>query len=157
MTVPRVVLVATDFSLTSREAVHAARDLAAALGATLHVVHVIPDPARLPWSVDTGIAFLDLEKSWRAHAERTLLDLCRRSRLPASTLTAVRCGDAAEEILEEAERVTAGFVVLGTHGHGRLARLVLGSVADKVLRHTRRPVLIVPPSEAAASDVEVPA
>jgi nucleotide-binding universal stress UspA family protein len=157
MAAPRVILAATDFSLTSHDAIGAARDLAAALDATLHVVHVIPDPARLPWSVDTGIAYLDLEKAWRAQAEKSLAELRTRSSLPASAVTTVRCGDEANEILAEAHRVSAAFIVLGTHGLGRLARLVMGSVADKVLRHTDRPVLVVPPSEIPAASTEVPA
>ena len=145
MAEPRVILAATDFSATSRGALHAARDLAAALQAVLHVVHVIPDPSRLPWSIDAGVTYPVLEQGWRAQAENGLDEARREARLPASTTTTVLIGDAAPAILDEADRLSAHMIVLGTHGHGRLARLVMGSVADRVLRHTQRPVLVVPP------------
>jgi nucleotide-binding universal stress UspA family protein len=52
--------------------------------------------------------------------------------------------DAAEKITEQAERLGAELIVLGSQGHGKLRQLLLGSVADAVLRNARVPVLIVP-------------
>jgi nucleotide-binding universal stress UspA family protein len=145
MAASRCILVATDFSGTSREALHVARDLAAAIGARVHLLHVIPDPARLPWSVDTGMAFLDLERSWRRHAELALTQARDQAHLSAEKTTmTVAMGDAAHAIAAAADAAAADFIVVGTHGHGLVARLVMGSVADKVVRHATRPVLIVP-------------
>ena len=139
------IVAATDFSETSGQALDVARDLAASLGAQVHLVHVIPDPARLPWSIDTGIAFMELEQQWRHHAASALTRARDAAGLPPDTTITIRCGDAAQEILGAADDARAALIVMGTHGHGPVARLVMGSVADKVLRHTTRPVLIVPP------------
>lgn len=145
MPTAKSILAATDFSGTSREALHVARELAEALDARLHLLHVIPDPARLPWSVDTGLAFRDLEKDWRHHAELALAHARDEAGLPrVLTPTIVAMGDAATEIVATAAAIGAAIIVMGTHGHGFAARLVMGSVADKVLRHADRPVLIVP-------------
>lgn len=57
----------------------------------------------------------------------------------------VRPGDAAKEIRNEAERLPADLLILGTHGRSGFERLFLGSVSEKVLRSTRVPVLTIPP------------
>lgn len=57
----------------------------------------------------------------------------------------VRPGDAAKEIREEAGRLSADLLILGTHGRSGFERLFLGSVTEKVLRSTRVPVLTIPP------------
>ncbi|NIR28397.1 MAG: universal stress protein [Gammaproteobacteria bacterium] len=53
-------------------------------------------------------------------------------------------GQPAAVILREAENVDADVIVMGTHGYSRVARAFLGSVANKVLQHTRTPVFVVP-------------
>jgi nucleotide-binding universal stress UspA family protein len=53
-------------------------------------------------------------------------------------------GPAADVIVLEADRLRADIIVLGSHGHGAMRHLLLGSVSDAVLRKTTRPVLIVP-------------
>lgn len=145
---PRTLLVATDFSAASRDALTLARDLAGVLAARVHLVHVIPDPARMPWSIDAGIAVFDVERQWRAQAEESLAAERVRAGLPDDTVLRVAVGDPAHEILAAAAAVRAGLVVMGTHGAGRVARLLMGSVADKVLRQTSRPVVVVPPAAA---------
>lgn len=145
MPTSKQLLVATDFSGTSQEALRVARDLALALGARVLLLHVIADPARLPWSIDAGPAIVDLEHSWREHAARGLQQARDAAGfLPERTEMTVAMGDPAHEIVAAAAARRADFIVLGTHGHGLVARLVMGSVADKVLRHADRPVLIVP-------------
>ena len=141
----KCLLVATDFSGTSREVLRLAREVALALGARVHLLHVIADPARLPWTIDAGPAIVELERSWREQAARALEHARDEAGLPAHlTDMTVAMGDAAHEIVAAAADLHAHLIVLGTHGHGLVARLVMGSVADKVLRHADRPVLIVP-------------
>jgi nucleotide-binding universal stress UspA family protein len=72
MSKSRCVLAATDFSGTSRASLAIARDLAAAIGARLHIIHVILDPAQLPWTIDTGLTPVNLERAWRKQAEAAL-------------------------------------------------------------------------------------
>jgi nucleotide-binding universal stress UspA family protein len=57
--------------------------------------------------------------------------------------TTRRIGEAADGILDEARRVKADLIVMGTRGHGSIASLLLGSVAQKVLTHSKVPVMVV--------------
>jgi len=59
----------------------------------------------------------------------------------------VRLGPAAETIQEEARQQQAALLVIGSSGHGRLARLLMGSTSDYLLQTTRIPILLVPPNE----------
>jgi nucleotide-binding universal stress UspA family protein len=53
-------------------------------------------------------------------------------------------GDVAEEILHRAEALNADLIVMGTHGHGAMYKLLVGSVTEGVLKRSKRPVLLVP-------------
>ena len=53
-------------------------------------------------------------------------------------------GTVAEEILNEADELNADLIVMGTHGHGAMYNLLVGSAAKAVLKHSSRPVLLVP-------------
>lgn len=144
---PTCIFAATDFSQTSMEALVRAREIADALDAHVHLLHVIPDPAAMPWSVDAGTSFLEIEDRWCVEAKGAL----ERTRdmagfNPDRTVTEVAVGDAAREIVRHASGAHADLIVVGTHGHGRLARMMLGSVADRVIRKSDRPVLVVPPN-----------
>jgi len=142
---PKCIVAATDFSGTSREALHVVRDLADAIGAHVHLLHVMPDPARLPYGMEAGIVFADLERDLRAQAQRSLEQARDAAGLAAGrTALVIAMGDPAHEIVASARSLRADVIVMGTHGHGVVARLVMGSVADKVLRHADCPVLIVP-------------
>ncbi|MDH3345803.1 MAG: universal stress protein, partial [Kiritimatiellaceae bacterium] len=57
-------------------------------------------------------------------------------------------GDAADLILEKAEEVKADMIVMGSHGHGMLRKVLTGSVTEAVLRKASCGVLIIPPPEA---------
>jgi nucleotide-binding universal stress UspA family protein len=63
-------------------------------------------------------------------------------------------GDAVDEILKTAEKLDSDIIILGAHGKGILTYTFLGSVPQKVLRRSRRPVLVVPiPKDATAIDL----
>ena len=53
-------------------------------------------------------------------------------------------GAVAEEILNQADALNANLIVMGTHGHGAMYNLLVGSATKGVLKHSRRPVLLVP-------------
>jgi nucleotide-binding universal stress UspA family protein len=55
----------------------------------------------------------------------------------------VRIGNPAKEIVAAAEEGDFDLIILGTHGHGKLAESMMGSVAGDVIRHSRRPVMVV--------------
>jgi nucleotide-binding universal stress UspA family protein len=78
---------------------------------------------------------------------------------PGAERVAVRVCDGfdiREEILGDAKDSAADLLVLGSHGHTGVKRLVLGSIAEGVLRHAAVPVLVVPPHAAEASTTNVP-
>ena len=66
------------------------------------------------------------------------------SRFSMPVLPATRTGDPAEMILQDAEEERADLIALGKRHRTRLQRLLIGSVADEVIRHARRPVLLFP-------------
>jgi nucleotide-binding universal stress UspA family protein len=124
------IVFATDFSDCSETAGRAAVAYARRLGARLHVLHV------------------ELARS-RAAPQR-LEALVRALGAPDGTVTRLRTGGAAEEIVKYAREVGAGLVVAGTHGRTGVSRALLGSVAERVARTAPCAVLVVPRGAPAA-------
>lgn len=149
----RTILHPTDFTDQSRPAFHLACSLARDLGAELVVCHVAPPPAA---GVINGVMVDAPNDELQAWA-----DLVRvkpddpRVRVTHRLLT----GDPAAEILRLAGEVKAGLVVLGTHGRGALGRLLMGSVAEAVVRNAPCPVVTVklPPDGVPGVDARTPA
>ncbi len=140
------VICATDFSETSHAAVELAGRLAQQRGARLHLMHVVENPFHQPWLTGTvGIDFAELLRIRIDDAERELKTLAGKLPPPAPRpLSCVMIGRPAEEIVRHALDYDADLIVIGTHGHGGIKRLLLGSVADRVVRQAMCPVLIVP-------------
>ena len=138
------ILVPTDFSPGSDEAVRYAFEIAVRLGARLHVLHVLENPFAAGafmemYSPPPGDYFVDVE---RQAEERLRRSLTTDQQEQVGAVLTTRMGVAATEILnrlEEAPRID--LVVMATHGRGGVARLVMGSVADKVVRAADCPVL----------------
>jgi nucleotide-binding universal stress UspA family protein len=131
------ILFPTDFSESAKQAFALACSLARDCGARLIVLHVVPPPVghdellarRNPHEYYGGV--------WRA-----LRDL----RAPDQNINVehiLKEGEPAQRILATAEDVRAGLIVIGTHGRTGLGRVLLGSVAEQVLRKAECPVLTV--------------
>lgn len=138
------ILCPTDFSAPSFKAVSAAGELAAAFRSELILLHVIPPIPALsgpesPGSFDVSRYQAELEKS----AERSLDDV-RKKKIPGrvKVRTLVSQGAVALEISRIAKAKRADLIVISTHGESGLQQL-FGSVADRVMRHTTIPVLII--------------
>ncbi len=147
MSVFRTIVAAIDFSETSDDALKVACELAACHGSELHLLHVIPDARQQAWSVEApGLDFSALQQESMADAERMLA--ARTAQATAGLSKVVRrvvAGlPAAREIDQYAASHGADLIVVGTHGYGPVRRLVLGSVADRVVRMAPCPVLTVP-------------
>ena len=142
MTDYRRIVCATDFSPASELAVSRGDDLAKRLGATLHLVHVVQDPRQEPWSAE-GLAMNvgDLVDEWVREAERQLEALA--AKCASSTVTACRVGRPVQQILEYVGEVKGDVLVVGSHGHGFVAHMLLGSVAERLVRRAPCPVLTV--------------
>lgn len=145
MTLPRTILVATDFSEHADHALEYAAELAARLDATIQLVHVITIPAMgVP---EMGVAYKTLTiESVTKHAQAELDSRAARYR-DRVTLAPVRVevGDAREVIDSVAEQISADLIVMGTHGRRGIRRVLLGSVAESVVRSAPCPVLTVRP------------
>jgi nucleotide-binding universal stress UspA family protein len=140
------ILVPTDFSTTSDEALAYAKRLAEQFDASLHLVHAFDDPfasaafaaemyAPLPPSLRT-----DLLRGIEQQLANRLPDQ-DRAKYHATAEAVV--GQPAKAIVEYAESLGADLIVMGTHGRGGVAHMVLGSVAERVVRTASCPVLTI--------------
>jgi nucleotide-binding universal stress UspA family protein len=138
----KTILVPTDFSECSEAAVKYGYALAEAFGATLHLLNVVQDPYTVPWAAEGFAAPIgDLLADWQAHAKRRLADS-----VPAGapkTVVTTQVGSPHPEIVRYATRHEIDLIVLGTHGRGPLGHMLLGSVAERVVRTAPCPVLTV--------------
>jgi nucleotide-binding universal stress UspA family protein len=118
------ILVATDFSDSADAAVDVAVRYARALRTRLHLLHIFTAEA-------LGVTVLLAEAAARAGPD-----------IPV--IVAATGGDPAEEIVRYARGHSIDLIVVGTHGRTGVSRVLLGSVAERVVRSARCPVLVVP-------------
>ena len=139
------VLVPTDFSETSDSALRYAKAFAGAFGGTLHVVHVIEEPYGQPWAVEAyGFSLSALQDEWIKDAQGRLASiLTEEERKTLKAVTTTVLGHPVMEILRYAKENAIDLIVMGTHGRGPLGHVVLGSVAERVVRKAPCPVLTV--------------
>src|SRR6478735_1859837 len=138
------ILVATDFSEPSAVALAYGRDLARSYGARLHVLHVIED-VMIRYSSEIGFALpelqADLEKAARRDLDALIAEDDRRTMEVVSTIeTSVNIPGA---IVAYARECDIDLIVTGTHGRGAVSHLLMGSVAERVVRSAPCPVLTV--------------
>ncbi len=140
------ILHATDFSPASRRAFATALGLAKRSRAELLLLHVVPVPAPLLEDAYVSVkAYQEVLEEGRRKAQKRLDALARRARRQGVRATAlVLEGSAFQQIPSAAERRRADLVVVGTHGRSGFRRLLMGSVARRVIGLTRCPVMTVP-------------
>lgn len=139
----RTVLCPTDFSEPSLEALKIARDLASQVGAGLLLVHVVPVLPALPNDPNYVLKIPEYERLLHKDADEKLSQLVREKTQGAIARTIVGHGDVANEIVRIAEVEKADLIVIATHGTTGWRRLIFGSVAEKVVRLARCPVLTI--------------
>jgi nucleotide-binding universal stress UspA family protein len=157
------ILVPIDFSDVTPPVIDLARQLAKALDAEIHLVHVKElTPAATPGTLGYGLAGMpelapmsglpvpgfepmpetisedEEQKSKLAKWQEEIAQDGIKVSLHEPT------GAVAEEILNQADELDADLIVMGTHGHGAMYNLLAGSATKGVLKHSRRPVLLVP-------------
>ena len=137
------ILVPLDFSVNSSRALDYARGLAVKFDAALHLVHVCEVPSMITASMDAyAIAYTDWSQRLGEEAEAQLLrDKARISDVKVTT--EVLFGNPANAIVEAATAEQADLIVMGTHGHGAVMHMVMGNVAERVVRGAPCPVLTV--------------
>ena len=140
---PKIILVATDFSLAAETALDHALALASKLGAKVYLLHAyqlpivgFPDGALLP-TADIASRII----SW---AEKQLADsVASRKESSVELVPILKQADPREAVLEAVQDVSADLVIMGTHGRTGIARALIGSVAESVVRTCPVPVLTV--------------
>jgi nucleotide-binding universal stress UspA family protein len=146
----RTILHPTDFSAAAEEAFQLSGSLARDHGARLVVLHVhYPVPAgEFPVELPEEEMEDFKEEVWdEFHRLEAVNPQIREVRLECK----LREGDPATEILRLAQEIDCDLIVMGTHGRSGLARLLMGSVAEKVLRKAHCPVLTMKaPAKVAA-------
>ncbi len=138
------ILVATDFSPCAQSALDVAVELAAPLRASILLLHVSSVPTEvLPDGSVLNLDGLAIERIERSIDEH-LCDERRRAQRAGVTIAVEHAdGQPADVILRRAAEEQVDLVVAGTHGRRGLKRLVLGSIAERVLRAAACPVIIV--------------
>ena len=139
------ILVATDFGDASETALNYGRDLARTYGSTLHVLHAVDNAVARFAGEDTTALLADLqtkcEKAAGARVQGLVTDEDRT--LLRAKAAVVKSLAPAESIVEYAREHAIDLIVMGTRGNQALAHLLMGSVAERVVRTAPCPVLTV--------------
>lgn len=146
MTITQSILVATDFSAAARHGLIKAAELARATGAKVTVCHVL-DPSPLAPRATRGSASeqLDMEQDVEKAIHEALTEVVNEyfPDIEHTKTTLIISPNAADGICHYAGKEDTDLIVLSTHGRTGLAHLLIGSVAEKVVRHAPCPVLTV--------------
>jgi nucleotide-binding universal stress UspA family protein len=162
------ILVAIDFSDVTPAMIDVAQQLAKALGAEIHLVHVKElTAATAPGPLGYGLAGMPelapmsgvpgggfepmLEPMPEDKSQKSKLAQWQREIAQAGIKVSLHepTGAVAEEILNQADQLNTDLIVMGTHGHGAMYNLLVGSATKGVLKHSSRPVLLVPGAKSS--------
>jgi universal stress protein A len=144
----RRILFPTDFSQNANAALVYAQHLAEQNEAELHVLHVIEDVGYLLPIPEFGVPSLMNFEETRAAAEKSLNRVVNAEWAKAHKVVRdLRKGSPFLEIIRHAQEKNVDLIVMSTHGRTGLAHLILGSVAENVVRKSSCPVLTVHPEE----------
>ena len=151
------VLCAVDFSEPAREALHFAADLARQYEAELTLIHIYAVPG-YAFPEGVMVAGPEVMNELLQEIDRSLESWKKEavSRGASDPKTIAIQGSAAQEIIRFAEDQGIDLIVVGTHGRGGLAHVLLGSVAEKVVRKAPCPVLTVRASDHRLEDAPAP-
>lgn len=148
MSLPKTILVPTDFGEGSEVAISYASELARALDAELILLHAFEIPM-VGFPDGTLVATAELAARVLQGAQAGLDDAVRSHQaLGVPIRGIVKQGETWRTIIDTAAEIGAGMIVMGTHGRRGLPRALLGSVAEKVVRTSSCPVLTVHPGHA---------
>ena len=138
---PTTILLATDGSEEAEMAARAAAGLSSSTGARLHIVYVL---APIDWDVYAPVPD-DYFAAYEDAAWQMLKGEAKRTRDAGGSIseTHLRRGAAVDRILQLAEEIEAGMIVMGSRGRGPITRLLVGSVSEGVVHHARCPVLVL--------------
>lgn len=152
------VLIAIDYSPSSQKVAETGYELAKAMNASILLVHVIADAAfyAMPYSPIMGYEGFIASNTVMLGEELkneagNYLKASAKHLGDENIKTAVLEGNIADAILEYSKKEEVDLMVMGTHSHSGLYKLFIGDVAEKVLKHTSIPLLIIPNKEQQVS------
>ncbi len=136
------IVVPIDFSTSSEKAIRKAMEIAQDCSA-ISLIHVLyPLEAMSP-----GVIWGDFDDKKREQAVKKSFKKFLKDYECQEVQTAVRFGHPGEEVVDYAEEIGADLIIVPSHGHHGMKRFVLGSIAEKIIRHAKCPVLVLPCQE----------
>ncbi len=132
------ILVPYDFSDHSLRAVDQALEMCEN-SSQVHVIHVLP--YLIP--AEPGVIWADIDDSQRIEHAKRALDDALKGAAYTGTQRHVLVGDAGGVCVEQAEKLKADMIVLPSHGRTGVNRLLLGSIAERIVRLAKCPVLVI--------------
>ena len=141
----RRILCPVDFDESSVEALKEASALALGGGGTLHIFHAVPITPMLDEAATGGLAVGEVYQPQLDLARRQLDQMLDSLPAQVKREITIEIGPPASSILEAQKKFDADLIVMATHGRKGLKHLVLGSVAELVVRESRVPVLTIHP------------
>ncbi len=141
------ILVPIDFSEYTDDIVNCASEIARRFGSSLHLLHVIPNMDYFtPYeSFMAAENMVEVQKGIAGEVEKDLEAVAAKIQdIPVTK--AIRTGVAFVELVDYVRQEGIGLVVMGTHGRGGLEHILIGSVAEKVVRKSPCPVLTIRPA-----------
>jgi nucleotide-binding universal stress UspA family protein len=139
------ILVPTDFSEPAAAALKWATTLAKEFDGQVYLLHVVPEPYAYPWGSElSAMPLTDILAQSEQAAGEHMRRLAADTQLPAArVITRAVIGTPVDQILATVAENQIDLIVLGTHGRGMVGHLLLGSVAERVVRRSPVPVLTV--------------
>ena len=146
----KTVLAPIDFSPISSRVIDQAIAVARAIGGRLVLLTVVPPPPVLASEYTDTSAAAEVARQADKETAARLAALQKKLRDSGVTAHAVhQIGAPGPRIAEQAERLEADYIVMGSHGHGAFYDLIVGSTTTRVLKEAKCPVIVVPAAAGA--------
>lgn len=145
MNIFKKILLPTDFSEWSKEAIEYTISLAVSYDAQIHILHVVDNVPVLAFhSIDLNseTVLRDSERQAKEALDGLIKSHFTYNR---NLVPVIRHGEASKEIVKYACEEGMDLIIMATHGRTGLAHVVMGSIAEKVVRHSEVPVLTIKP------------
>ena len=139
----RTILAATDLSDRAVSAVRHAAALAARLESELVVAYVVDDRLSPMILAASGQSPEEILERHREHAAKSLTEFVKHHLSESKAREVVLSGSPHEAILRYAKEEDIDLIVVGTHGHGLVGHVLMGSTAERILHQAPCPVLVV--------------
>ncbi len=146
------ILAAIDFSDVAARVLEKAGELAKATGARVWVVHVVTDTSFISGAGEVPIPFTvtdeDLPRHFPSEQGKLTEAVTQLKEAGIDAEMLLVSGPAVDRLLAVAAQIRADLIVMGTHGHGALYKLLVGTISEGVLRRSGTPTLVVPSKPA---------